>query len=330
MNDNESTSSDENMLNSPHTDLNEQEQVVPSVVMKSVIGELVKFKNDPLKGKKNKKKKKKANKKKEQDMIKKGIVSTLISGNYDMINPPNQVTPTAFFEKLKSGFNHSKSASAFASPRDVAKPAQISRISSTTESPPISSSKEGHKQITSGIMSNCHGSFPFGSNPGNFLSPEFGTHFPTPSNSNGCDIPVLSELLTHKPGFQSNKEPSTSSSSTPSLTSVFQTSPSSERRNTDKQPFHPHPGMIPFSTGRPFNGIYPYPFLAEQPMVLSSLRQPDHIFRPAPQYPMTTYNDDPYQPLLITSLSNPYYSPPVSWQTTSASTQQTSSSYTQL
>ncbi|KAL4237982.1 sequence-specific DNA binding [Mactra antiquata] len=322
--DNESSSSDENTSNSSPTE--SPEQVVPSLVMKSVIDELVKFKEDPLKGKKNRKKKKKSNKKKEQEIIKKGLVSTLISGSYDMINPPNQITPTAFFEKVKMGFNHSKSASAFASPRDVTKPAQISRISSTSESPPVSSSTGEFKQMTPGIMTNS--AFPFGSSPANFLSPDIGSHYQTSSNNHNCEIPVLSELLTYKSGLQTNKQPVSTGSSSHSPSSALPTSPL-DRRAPDRQHFPPHPGMVPFPPVRPFNGIYPYPFLAEQPMVLSSLRQPDHIFRTAPQYPMSSFSDDPYQPLLITSLSNPYYSPPSTWQTTSSSTQQ-QTSYTSL
>ncbi|WAR19964.1 OTX5-like protein, partial [Mya arenaria] len=128
--DNEISSSDENNC---FKDSNET--VVPSLVMKSIIGELIKFTNDPLKGKKIRKKSRAKQREREKNnKLKKGLATTLLHGAYDMISPPNQVTPTAFFEKMKNGFNHSKNSSAFASPRDnPAKPAQISNISSTSD-----------------------------------------------------------------------------------------------------------------------------------------------------------------------------------------------------
>lgn len=321
--DNESSSSEENSANALIKE--DSDPVVPIVVLKSVIGELIKFKNGPLKGKKNKKKKKK--KLKEQATVRKGLATTLLTGSYDMINPPNQVTPTAFFEKLKSGFNHSKNASAFASPRGTLKPDQISRISSSSESPPVSS-PNSHGNMYPGSLTHNTNTFSF-PGQGQFIHSGLSANFQPPLSSAGCDLPVLSELLTQHPGHQSRqKETISFAHSVPSLTSTAP--PSLQRMDTDKS-FTSHPGMTPFTPGRPLNGIYPYPFLADQPMLLSSLRQPEHIFRPSPHFRMPHLGDDPYQPLFISPLSNPYFSPPsVAWQSPNPVSHNSSAAYTQL
>lgn len=321
---NESSSSEENSASiSPKDDV---EPVVPNLVMKSVIGELIKFKNDPLKGKKNKKKK--TNKQKEKAAVKKGLAATLLTGSYDMINPPNQVTPTAFFEKVRSGFNHCKNTSAFASPRESSKPTQISRISSTSEKPAVSlPSNRGN--IVPGTLKNNHSSFQFPGQGANFLSSGFSGNFQHPLTTTGCEIPVLSELLVDKSASNPHRKDSTATAD-PATTTTTSGVPQPLHRK-DMEPRPPAlPGMAPFTPGRPLNGIYPYPFLAEQPMLLSSLRQQDHIFRPSAHYPVPYY-DDPYQPLFISSLSNPYFStPPVSWQSSDSAPQLPTSAYAQL
>ncbi|XP_045187580.2 homeotic protein proboscipedia-like [Mercenaria mercenaria] len=322
---NESSSSEENSASSSVKD--DGEQVVPNVVMKSVIGELIKFTNDPLKGKKNRKKK--TNKQKEKAAIKKGLATTLLTGSYDMINPPNQVTPTAFFEKIKSGFNHSKNRSAFASPRDFTKPTQISRISSSSDGTAVSSATS-HGNIPAPLK-NSQNAFPFPGPGGNFLSAGFSGGY---HHTSGCEIPVLSELLTNKPGIKSQRKDALLPSNS-SATTITTDVPSPLQRGSTDTRLPTHTGMAPFTPGRPLNGIYPYPFLAEQPRLLSSLRQQEHIFRPSAQYPVSHFSDDPYQPLFISSLGNPYFSPPpppppVSWQGSSAARSIPTSAYTQL
>ncbi|XP_012938047.1 uncharacterized protein LOC101846212 [Aplysia californica] len=101
-------------------------------------------------------------------------------------------------------------------------------------------------------------------------------------------------------------------------------------------PFSPPPSQHPLSIHpnqtNPFNlnRVFPFPLIAEPPAMLSSLRQSE-LFRPHPQWPPPTsplrtqtsgssvyglaasgsvsVDDDPYRPLLISSLSNPYFSP---------------------
>lgn len=273
-----------------------EEPVVPSVVMKSVIGELLKFTNDPLKGKKKRKKAKA--RQTEKNELKKSLASTLLAGGYDMISPPNQITPTAFFEKLKSGFNHSKTASAFACPRDATKP-----VSSSGENSVVTVPCKSVSDIPKTLDNN---------NIGRHFQAPLRNGLSGPVTSFPNDIPVLSDILAYK--VNADNRHKEMMPSTPSVSSALQTSPL-QRGSSDST--LPGPGLLnSYSPGRHLNGLYPYPFLAEQPMLLSSLRQPDHIFRPAPQYPVPTFSDDPYQPLFISSLSNPYYSPPsaAAWQ----------------
>ncbi|KAL5009148.1 hypothetical protein ScPMuIL_014729 [Solemya velum] len=92
---------------------------VPPMVMSSVIGELVKYKNEPAAKNSKVVKKSKAKKK-----IK--IPETLKTSNnptqdaLDMIAPPNEVTPNAFIAGASNGigFRHSIGASAFDTPKD--------------------------------------------------------------------------------------------------------------------------------------------------------------------------------------------------------------------
>ena len=297
--------------------------------MKSVIGELIKFKNDPLKGKKNRKKK--TNKQKEKAAIKKGLTTTLLTGSYDMINPPNQVTPTAFFEKLKSGFNHSKNASAFVTPRGITKPTQNSQISSSSDGPPVNSI--GSLNIRPQPSKNDQSAFPYPSQAGNFLNPAYNSGLHSPYTANGCEIPVLSDILSNKPYTTSQKKDALPPQNSSAKTLSTDAPPTMQRGSIDPR-LPSHAGMSPFTAGRPLNGIYPYPFLAEQPRLLSSLRQQDTIFRPSAHYPVPHFNEDPYQPLFLSSLGNPYYStappPSLSWPGSNTAPQLSNSAYTQL
>lgn len=272
--------------------------MVPAVVMKSVIGELKKFTNDPLKGKKNRKKAKA--KQKEKTQLKKNLASTLLAANYDMISPPNQITPTAFFEKVRSGFNHSKNASAFACPRDSAKPSSDICVSNTLDNATAAVPGKTVSDIPKTVDSNRQ--FP----------PPASNNINGPLHSFTGDLPVLGDMLGYKSSLDSRPKdlmPPTAAQ----LSSALPNSPL-HRGNTDNA--LPTQSLLnSFSPGRHINGLYHYPFLAEQPMLLSSLRHSDHIFRPAPQYPLPPFGEDPYQPLFISSLSNPYYSPPsATWQ----------------
>lgn len=266
--------------------------------MKSVIGELIKFTNDPLKGKKNRKRAKA--KQKEKNELKKGLASTLLAGNYDMISPPNQITPTAFFEKVKNTgrFNHSKNSSAFACPRENGKSALPVGAAGSIENPAVTVPGKTVSDIPKTIPTVTGHPYP---------SPvRSSVGGPLPPYTN--DLPVLSDILSYKSNIDSRQKDFMSSASA-QMSSALQTSPL-QRGNSESAGLTSPGLMSSYATTRHLNGLYPYPFLAEQPMLLSSLRQPDHIFRPAPQYPVPHFGEDPYQPLFISSLSNPYYSPP--------------------
>ena len=280
--------------------------------MKSIIGELIKFAKDQLKGKKKRKKVKA--KQKERNELKKSLASTFLAGNYDMISPPNQITPTAFFEKLKSGFNHSKVSSAFACPRDSSKANITSSVPTNLENRiiPVSGKSVGDVPKSSSIINR---QLPPGVRNGiNGLVPTF-----------SGDMPVLNDILTYKSSKDSRQKDPVQPVPT-QLSSVLQTSPL--HRGNSENSIPTQSLLNSFSPARHINGLYHYPFLTEQPMLLSSLRQPDHIFRPSPQYPLTSFAEDPYQPLFISQLSNPYYSPQSAWQHHPTST--SSSAYAQL
>ncbi|KAH3826875.1 hypothetical protein DPMN_128802 [Dreissena polymorpha] len=320
--DNGNNSSDENS-----SQKEAEQSVVPSLVMKSVIGELIKFTNDPLKGKKKRKKAK--SKLQEKSTVKKGLTATLLTGAYDMISPPNQITPTAFFEKIKNGFSHSKNSSAFAVPGDVSKPSQICSVSSTSETGNgnINSSGENAVHISRTLLSDHMASngrtYPTGAVSfmnNSFSMPAYSTSMPT-------ELPVLTDILSYKSSLDMRAQnDSLKSAPQPQPSSLPSTPLHRSETNKPAQPSHMHP----FTPGRSLNGIFPYPFMAEPSMMLSSLRQTDHIFRPAPHYPVSHYSNDPYQPLFITSLSNPYYSPPTAAWNSSHPVPHSTSSYTQL
>lgn len=280
-----------------------EESVVPQVVLKSVIAELVKFINDPLKGKKNRKKAK--SKHKAKAAIKKGLTTTLLAGGYDMVSPPNQITPSAFFEKVKNGFNHSKGSSAFEIPRDGPRPVQINGVSSTSDRPqPVVSNSSG-KTKASSLNVPYHGSFI----PNSFMSSGFGG---LPLQSHPPNMPVLSDLFSYRAYLDTRQKELSAGDG--SQTSSFTPSTANGSEN-NRNIFANSLGMSSAPSGRYLGGIFPYPYIAEQPMLLSSIRQPDQIFRPSPQYALSKFGEDPYQPLMISSLSNPYYSPPTtsSW-----------------
>ena len=291
---------------SPEPPKEPEETVVPSLVMKSIINELLKFINDPLKGRKNKKKAKA--KQKEKAKLKKGITNTLLTGSYDMISPPNQIVPHVFFDKVKSGFNHSKNSSAFANPRVSKEPSQIGNISSTSEVSGINSTPTDRSNGSKGTAANYSNQtpLPYPTEQGQVPS------FPSPSifhpqgGISGCEIPILSDLLAYRSPYDANRKKGPVSSQLPThLTSSAPCRPPGGNPEQDKG----LRAMNNITSGRPLNGIFPFPFYAEQPVFMSSLRHPDHILRPSPHYPATHYSEDPYQPLLISSFSNPYFSP---------------------
>ena len=304
--DSEKADDNESLSEGSASDKESEESVVPNVVLKSIIGELKRFLNDPLKGKKNRKKAKA--KQKEKASLKKGLATTLMTGGYDMISPPNQVTPSAFFEKMKNGFNHSKGSSAFETPRgDAPRPLQINGVSSSSDnrSPPVSGSHDNTK-TSLGNTSNYGNYIPSGFMPNGFSNMHLQSHPPN-------NLPVLSDLFSYKPHLDTRPKDIRSDIRSPASAQQTPYTPPANGKSETNRNIHPGGfGIGPPPPGRYFGGIFPYPFLAEQPVLLSSVRQPDQIFRPSPHYAFPKFSEDPYQPLMISSLSNPYYSPPTS------------------
>ena len=293
--DNESSS--EESVSGKDSPKDSDESVVPEVVLKSILSELIRFINDPLKGKKNRKKAK--SKQKEKAAIKKGLTTTLLAGGYDMISPPNQITPSAFFEKLKNGFNHSKGSSAFESPRDGPRPVQISGVSSSSDNTvPAHSNSLGDANSIHTSQPNLMNHMSF--LPNGFLPNGYSN---IPLQSHPANLPVLSNMFPYRP------LDATPSASVPSQTTPLSSASASGRTDNGRNIFAGGLGMSsPAHPGRYLGGIFPFPYLAEQPMLLSSARQPDQIYRPSPKYALPKFGEDPYQPLIISSLSNPYYS----------------------
>lgn len=247
--------------------------------MKSIVSEIQKFEKDHLRPKKGKKKAK--NKVAKQKIEKANIPKGLIFSGYDMISPPNQITPSAFVGRNANKFHHSKSSSAFDAPKETA-PKYPNLLTNFLETCGQSYSANLMQSPSRPIM--CGPS-----------------SFGYPGGNVSCDLPVLSDLLSNKNGMDPK--------SRESLGQTPHHSYSSKRDSTDSmESLYPHSGFpSPFGMNR----VYPFPFVAEPPMLLSSLRQQMEPYRPQPHYPSGSHTDDVnrYQPLTISSINNPYYSP---------------------
>ncbi|OWF47443.1 homeobox protein OTX1-like [Mizuhopecten yessoensis] len=272
--------------------------MVPEVVMKSVIAELHKFEKEPIKSKKLKKKMKASRKKAKKAVTTQQFQSMLLGSGYDMISPPNQViAPAPPKVSRATKFNHSKDMSAFDAPKEGMRPVSYmdgygnSLAGSLMSSVPMRDLPAGHSSVNASL---------------------------------GCDMPVLSDLLNYT---------KTSSADTPTsrthehLQRVSESSMMHHHQNqtSPTSGFYPSVRTVHVdSLGQPsmpmssavLSRVYPYPFIAEHPMVLSTLRHNMEPFRPQPQYPGGHhYNEDysPFQPYNITSLANPYYSQTSPW-----------------
>ena len=277
---------------SGEADDDQNKAMVPNVVLKSVIAELNKFDKD-FKPKKKTKKKSKAAK---QKALKEKYTSALLHGGFDVVNPPNQVVPSA------TSFRHSSQSSAFQTPRD-----------STKNSASIASFLE-----SLGAIASSTGMAPNSSRP-------------ILGGQPGCDLPVLSDLL--RPNLDHrNKPDSTATSPSLSLHSGFP-SPIS-RDPTHSQ--HTSPSTNPYPN--PLGYFYPYPFIAEPALMLSSVRHPESYRTYGHGFHPQSDPSAPFQTLCVSQLSNPYFSgvqpmTPMRWaaaQNLSGSTSTPDSSYEQL
>ncbi|XP_060062427.1 uncharacterized protein LOC132542992 [Ylistrum balloti] len=264
--------------------------MVPEVVMKSVIAELHKFEKEPIKSKKLKKKMKASKKKAKKAVTTQQFQSMLLGSGYDMLSPPNQViAPAPPKVSGATKFNHSKDMSAFDAPKEGMRPVNY---------------MEGYgNPLANSILS----SVPMRNLPAG------------QSNMNtslGCDMPVLSDLLNYTKTAGADTPSSRPQEplqrvSEPSM--MHQTSPNSGYYPSVRNGHVDNLGQasMPISSAV-LSRVYPFPFIAEHPMLFSSLRHNmEPPCRPQPQYPGGHHYTEDYslfQPYNITSLANPYYS----------------------
>jgi hypothetical protein len=272
----------------------EEGSMVPPVVMKGVISELKRFENEPPKGKK----KKKSNSMKQRQM-KKNIASAILHSSYDMISPPNQVIPNSqgLVNRSTNKLNHSTKSSAFESPKDSQVPKYPTTVSTFLE----------HFGIHGVNPTMHHNQQPF---------PVQG-HSGLGQVHTGCDLPVLADLLSFKTGLESRTDDTLINSNT---------SPRSMQSN--RQNSCDNQGSISMPYG--INRFYPFPFIAEQPLLLSTLRHSDsfrHHILPHTAYPE---EQSAFQAIPISALNNPYYSPTSSVAWSNQTQTMPPSNFTQL
>ena len=373
---------------SEETDGSQKIKMVPDAVINGCISELKRFSDEKLKERKEKRKAKGKRKNQTVASLFRSVVAAATpicsripnsiaypskqSGNrlfipYDMVSPPNKVTPTAaFLNTTANRFNHSRNSSAFSSPRE-----QFSNPSAMHRSDFVNTNSEMLGQ-------------PFNNNIASVFIPSHNfcnidpkrTYVQSTRNisdnpesfGSQDNLPVLSDLLSYRPRirnasdslslrknpdvmpfsvpFHSHHNSTISNTSTMLLSESLKDGYVATSRNIYGQEISRHSSDL--ALGR----VFPYPFTADPPIMLSSLHhQPigliDHAqlwarpqMFPARQTESTTshlYNTmssisrlDPYKPVVISSLGNPFYSvrPPISHTTTWTSVEETTTSGT--
>lgn len=317
--------------------------MVPSLVMDSVITELMKFKNEHLKSKKQKGKKK-ANaqaksKRPQETQLTSKLGDQKMPGfftGYDMISPPNQITPTAFPDKF-SILGHAKQ-SAFERPNEKRSPlsnfksdpynsdpgANHNHISwqSFLHSPSIHGEfvEDDNSRERSGLSNKNFESVQTnpalvghtGSNQQTSTAGEFTTrscNLP-PAGNHIDNIPVLSDLLGH-----SGRQYSCDVRSREAWRSYGQENLPANRHDMHFKYRVENHGMVSFQypTFPPQLPIEPLspnrrlPVTNEVASMTSSSRQSE-LFRPQPYYASPFTQHDAFQPLPLPSLSNPFHS----------------------
>ena len=369
--------------------------MVSPVVLRSMITELNKFDNEYLKLKKSRKKRSRPSR---NASITQSQAQAAISANtnqrlfqrYDMVAPPNKVTPTAFLNTSANKFKHAGGTSAFENPREIKGfPAGLNDIlsiypgltgQSIMESASLMQQRKA-MDLSSNPLGNSSLNLPSQTHAQSGLANllhnaavSAASHTFPHQPSLYDNLPVLTDLLgsykTHQSnmaavmaqrqlehslmshsqtgtlshsgisssnlfGLTSNNGPgSVGSSSSSSVSGDSVKSPASDVTfsSSPPQPSYPlhshHPS--PFSR----HHVFPFPLIADPPSMLSSLRQQAEQFRHHTQWstgnsPLRTQTsapslhglsppgpqsstEDPFKPLLISSLSNPYFSPPSS------------------
>lgn len=266
--------------------------------------------------------------------------------SYDMIAPPNKLTPTA------NKVLHASEASAFRDPRyDKAPLAGTVAHEGAPQLPGFSSQRadDSLDLLQQRPLEHMHGSLhpSFSSQPCqptlNTLFPSHGLPHSMPQHPPMYDnVLGLTDFLSTYSNHQANAAMAQrpvgqslfSASTTPGGSTSDHKSTSGLTYNTSHYPFY-HPRPTPQFT--PLSRVYPFPLIADPPMVLSGMCQPDTYFHrpqwqphplslssqtPPHNSPITPSGipEDAYRPLVITSLSNPYYSSASSTYSSSSST----------
>ncbi|GFS12550.1 homeobox protein ceh-37 [Elysia marginata] len=130
---NQPTSTSVSTSDSTSTDSHLNMVMVSPVVLRSIIAELNKFDNEYLKLKKSKKKKNKSKAAKLKASLAASLPTSATQSamgglpscksqrlfqSYDMVAPPNKITPTAFLNTSANRFKHADGTSAFQTPRE--------------------------------------------------------------------------------------------------------------------------------------------------------------------------------------------------------------------
>lgn len=246
---------------------------VPPMVMSSVIGELIKYKNEPA-NKNNKVTKKSKAKKKIKIPETMKPKSSPVNDGLDMIAPPNEVTPNAFLIAGANngiGFRHSIGTSAFDAPKDY------NRVPPVFTSVPESFHNRG-----------------FGSGFG-----QSSDYIPTHTNSRVnyaapyAGMPV-SATIEHRPSAYPD-----SASHHPQANFMY-----SRNNSNDSYPPQCH---VPLGSENlaAIPRVHPVPFTAEPPVRLSTINHRAYNFA----YNNFTGNvrDEAAQELRISSVNNSYY-----------------------
>ena len=326
-----------------------RKKMVPDAVINGCISELRRFSDEKLKERKEKRKakgKRRAHaaapgpRHAGQAALPGGGAKTTVQSGvrlfqaYDMVAPPNKVTPTAaYLDTSTNRFNHSHNSSAFSSPRDsLAAASTLPRLAWDGVDTGMSQALNG--SVTD-QLAHARGYGGLGmAGLGVGLVP---TSQPQNVASGSQDnLPVLADLLSYRSpsveGGGGGAALSEASLPQPSLLVPSSPDPGSKLLELGSSNPHHHHHHAPNNgtavPPSPFGvnpRVYPFPFIADPPIMLSSLHQHNSTLHhpwphphPAPPpsgsahfNPMVTMNGmDPYKPVMISSLNNPYFSTP--------------------
>ncbi|BFZ07966.1 hypothetical protein BsWGS_11005 [Bradybaena similaris] len=352
--------------------------LVSPTILRGMIAELNKFDNEYLKLRKGKKKKHKLKPPRHSVSSSGTGKSERLFQHYDMLGPPNKVTPTAFLNTSANKFKHAVDTSAFQSPRENRIPVTTNdsrrwegfslnpSVPGMTENPDIVQQKGTPDLVHSSYTS----TLPNQSQLSNFLSGRDRVSLPNsslPSTQSHLydNLPVLSDLLgnyaSHSAGAslaaavaaaqrqQEHSILSCVSSGQPqpgtNLPGVYFHLPGegSSNNSASGDSSKSLPGDICFprsstlshphhqTSTLAMNRVFPFPLVTEPPRMLSS-RQSEAFLHHA-QWPSSVpsinsqtptqssalgihgnssatpanLNKDQYRPMMISSITNPYF-----------------------